>query len=219
MGNQHDTSFLNPEEVPDESAEKEPMLLLDTTGSMNDRTSEADSTPRRDTIREAIGIIVSTLAKEDSQAEHEESGGGLRTVTFAGGKARDLDDINPKNLKEKWAKIHWEGGTYIMPGWKKLLRVYKEEFGKRPAKERPVLMALVITDGEASDKDQFGATLSHLKGAVFVTVAIIGFGRDHDACLESYKAIAAENPHVRVLAFASETNPEVIAAALLKMIT
>lgn len=49
---------------------------------MNYGTSEIDQTPRRDTIREAIGIIVSTLEKEDSQAIHEqeEEGGGLRTV-------------------------------------------------------------------------------------------------------------------------------------------
>ena len=49
--------------------EKEPMLLLDTTGSMNYRTSATDPTPRRDTIREAISIIVSRLAAADSQAE------------------------------------------------------------------------------------------------------------------------------------------------------
>lgn len=67
MGNSHDLGAINPEELPDGSVEKEPMLLLDTTGSMNEGTSASDSTPRRDTIREAIGIIVSTLAKEDSQ--------------------------------------------------------------------------------------------------------------------------------------------------------
>jgi len=35
--------------------EKEPMLLLDTTGSMNYPTAESDTTPRKDTIKEAIG--------------------------------------------------------------------------------------------------------------------------------------------------------------------
>lgn len=83
---------------------------------MNHGTSETDQTPRKDTVREAIGIIVTALAKEDSQAEHEEEGGGLRTITFAGGKATDIEDINPQNLKEKWGAIKWAGGTRIMPG-------------------------------------------------------------------------------------------------------
>jgi hypothetical protein len=37
-----------------------------------------------------------------------------------------------------------------MPGWKKLRHVYQDEFGKRPASEMPVMLALVITDGETS---------------------------------------------------------------------
>jgi len=75
--------------------------------------------------------------------------------------------------------------------------VYKDEFGKRPANQRPVLMALVITDGEADDGDAFGKALSGLHGAVFVTVAIIGYGRAHDECLQAYNKIAESNPHVR----------------------
>lgn len=83
---------------------------------MNYGASASDSTPRKDVVREAISIIVATLGKEDSQASHEAEGGGLRTVTFAGGQAHDLDDLNPRNLKDKWAKIRWAGGTRIMPG-------------------------------------------------------------------------------------------------------
>jgi len=213
MGN-----VLNPEEVPGPEIEKEPMLLLDTTGSMNDGTSAEDNTPRKDTIREAIGIIVSTLAKQDSQAEHEEGGGGLRTVTFAGGHTHDLDDLNPSNLKQKWESIRWTGGTLIMPGWRKLLHVFKDEFGKRRPKDRPVLMALVITDGEAEDGEEFGRALNSLHGAVFVTIAIIGYGRAHDECQAGYERLAQSNPHIRVVPLASETNPQVIADSLLKMI-
>jgi len=83
---------------------------------MNYGVSATDTTPRKDVIREAISIIVTTLGKEDSQAKHEASGGGLRTVTFAGGQAHDIDDLNPRNLRDKWAKIKWAGGTRIMPG-------------------------------------------------------------------------------------------------------
>jgi len=209
---------IPPDELPSPDAEREPLLLLDTTGSMNEATSATDPTPRKDTIREAIGIVVSKLAKQDSQAAHEEDAGGLRTVTFAGGHAHDLDDLNPSNLKLKWDSINWWGTTYIMPGWKKLLQVYKEEFGKRPARDRPILLCLVITDGEALDREEFAESLRHIHGAAYITIAIIGYGQEHDECLRSYKEIERENAHVKVITFDSESNPEVIANALLKMI-
>jgi hypothetical protein len=198
--------------------EKEPMLLLDTTGSMNYPTSESESTPRKDTIKEAIGLIVSALAAEDSQSGKEEGGGGLRTVTFAGGTANDLDDLNPGNLDQKWHGIHWAGGTRIMPGLNKLVEVYNEEFGSRPAADRPLLMALVITDGEADDTDQFARAVAQAAGGVYFALAIIGYGPEHDAALRQYKTIEAQNAHVKVLPFAAETDPSVIARGLLKMI-
>lgn len=93
-----------------EDDEKEPMLLLDTTGSMNFGTSQDDPTPRKETLREAISLIVQVLETHDSQAVHEEEGGGLRTVTFSGGKAEDIEDINSRNLRQKWSEIKWRGG-------------------------------------------------------------------------------------------------------------
>lgn len=207
-----------PTEQGEQGPEKEPMLLLDTTGSMNYGTSENDPTPRKDTIKEAIGIVVATLAKEDSQAAHEEEGGGLRTVTFAGGSAFDLGDLNPNNLTQKWGGIHWAGGTRIMPGLNKLIEVYNDEFGSEPAAERPLLVALVITDGEADDADQFGRAIAQASGGVYFALAIIGYGPEHDAAMAQYKAIEAQNAHVKVLPFAAETDPNVIARALLRML-
>ncbi len=198
--------------------EKEPMLLLDVTGSMNYASSENDTTPRRDTIKEAIGLIVATLAKEDSQAGHEEEGGGLRTVVFAGGQAQDIGDLNPGNLDQRWHQIRWAGGTRIIPGWNKLIETYTEEFGQTPPAQRPLLMALVITDGEADDSDAFARAIQKASGGVYVTLAIIGYGPEHDAAMRSYQQIEAQNAHVKVLPFAAETDPQVIARALLKMI-
>jgi len=194
------------------------MLLLDTTGSMNYGTSATDPTPRKDTIREAINIIVTTLGKEDSQAAHEASGGGLRTVTFADGNAYDLDDLNPRNLREKWAKIKWAGGTKIVPGWKKLFEVYMEEFGSRPPNQRPLLMALIITGGDADDADEFARILRGVGEGIYLTLAVIGYGDETTKAIQTYQYIQANNAHVKVLSFGSETNPEVIARALLKMI-
>ena len=198
--------------------EKEPMLLLDTTGSMQYGVSETDNTPRHTLVREAISIIVGRLAGEDSQAAHEAEGGGLRTVTFADGAAHDIEDLNPANLVEKWKQIRWRGGTQIMPGFKKLLEVYTEEFGSRPKTERPVLMALVITDGEADDTIEFHATVGRASGDLYVVLAVVGYGAEHDAALASYRAIEATNAHVKVVSFAAETNPETIAGTLLRMI-
>ena len=197
--------------------EKEPMLLLDTTGSMNYRTSETEATPRKDTIREAISIIVSELAAADSQAAKEEEGGGLRTVTFADGQAHDIGDLNPNNLRDKWNHIRWGGGTRIMPGFNQLLKTYTDEFGSVPQAERPLLLALVITDGEADDTDAFKNVVARAAGSMYVALAIIGYGAEHDRALQAYQQVEAQNAHVKVMPFAGETDPEVIARALLNM--
>jgi len=76
----------------------------------------------------------------------------------------------------------------------------------------------VITDGEADDADRFALALSGASGGAYVVVALIGFGAEHDRTLASYKAIESVNAHVKVITFAGETNPQIIADALLRMI-
>jgi hypothetical protein len=198
--------------------EKEPMLLLDTTGSMNYATSEHDTTPRKSTVKEAISLIVSKLAAADSQAAHEDDGGGLRTITFADGNAHDLGDLNPDNLTQKWNTIHWGGGTRIMPGFNLLLKTYSAEFEKTPQADRPLLMALCITDGEADDTETFKNTVARAAGSMYVVLAIVGYGDEHDRALKTYQAVEASNGHVKVLSFGGETDPGTIAGALLRMI-
>jgi hypothetical protein len=203
--------------------EKEPMLLLDTTGSMSYPAAEGSTLQRRQVIGEAIGRIVEVMGAEDSQATKEEAAGedagGLMTVTFAGGSAQSLDDLSPDNWHKKWDAIQWGGGTQIMPGWEKLADVYMEEFGDVPKLDRPQLLALVITDGEADDTDQFAQTLAQAKGGVHVCIAILGYGQEHDRALQVYKQIEAQNDHVRVVTFGSETDPNTIADGVLSMIS
>jgi hypothetical protein len=203
--------------------EKEPMLLLDTTGSMSYPVAEGSSIQRRQVIGEAIGRIVEVLGAQDSQAAKEqaagEDAGGLMTVTFAGGTAEVIDDLSPDNWRQKWGQIRWGGGTQIMPGWDALVEQYMEEFGDVPKLDRPHLLALIITDGEAADTDQFAQTLAQAKGGVYVCVAILGYGQEHDRALQVYKQIEAQNDHVRVVTFGSETNPDTIADGLLSMIS
>lgn len=202
--------------------EKEPMLLLDTTGSMSYPVAEGSPIERRQVIGEAIGRIVEVLGAEDSQAAKEQAAGeedkgGLMTVTFAGGSAQNIEDLNPDNVRQKWNAIRWGGGTLIMPGWDMLVDTYMEEFGDVPKIDRPHLLALVVTDGEADDTSQFADTLAQAKGGVYVCVAILGYGTEHDKALQAYKQIEAQNDHVRVVTFGSETDPEAIAQGLLSI--
>jgi hypothetical protein len=205
--------------------ENEPMLLLDTTGSMSYPVAEGSNVERRQVIGEAIGRVVEVLAAKDSQAAREqeaagegEEAGGLMTVTFAGGTAQSIDDLNPSNWRQKWGAIRWGGGTQIMPGWNTLVDTYMEEFGDRPRQDRPHLLALVITDGEADDTQEFARTLAQSRAGTYVCVAILGFGAEHDQALEAYRAVARDNDHVRVVTFGSETNPDTIANGVLSLI-
>lgn len=201
--------------IPEDS-EIEPMLLLDTTGSMNDPAALDSKISRHDLVHQAIQVIVSKLGEQDSQADKEEGGGGLRTVTFSGGFAYDLGDLSPDNLKEKWEKITWHGTTHIAVGWRKLKAVYEEEFGN--AKKKPILMALIITDGEALDNDEFDKLLLHDHES-FAVIAVLGYGEEHEKALKCYASVAKKNPRVKVIPyFDSETDPKVIANTLLKMI-
>src|SRR5258708_1726765 len=209
---------MNTNQFAQTEQEKEPMLLLDTTGSMNYGSAANDPTPRKDVIREAISLIVEQLTAEDRQAAEEEEGGGLRTVTFADGQAHDIGDLNPDNLREKWSRIRWSGGTRIMPGFNLLLKTYSDEFGSEPLEERPLLLALVITDGEADDTEAFKNTVARAAGSMYVALAIIGHGTEHDRALQAYQQVEAQNAHVKVLPFAGETDPSIIANALLRMI-
>jgi hypothetical protein len=200
--------------------ETEPMLLLDVTGSMSEGADPRGTISRRDLVGRAIGTIVRELEVKDSQAEHEEDAGGLMTITFANGEATCIEDLNSHNLQDKWRHIRWGGGTYIVPGWNELVDTYNEEFGNLPAEQKPALLALIITDGEARDIDQFTQVLAQARGGVYIVVALLGYGSEHDRAEASWRQVAQRNPgHVQVMSFESETNPETIAHALLEMIS
>jgi hypothetical protein len=137
--------------------EIEPMVLIDTTGSMTWPNEDGGQTARKDVLGEAMGIIVEKLGAEDSQAEKEkesgEDAGGLMAVTFAQDNVQKIGDLSPGNWRKKWGQIRWGNGTEIMPGWNALNEVHLDEFGDVPQLDRPKMLALVITDGEAIDTD------------------------------------------------------------------
>lgn len=105
-----------------------------------------------------------------------------------------------------------------MPGFKLLLQTYTKEFGSKPAEQRPTLMALVITDGEAEDTEEFKNAVAQARNNMYVVLAIVGYGSEHDKALQAYQQVAAQNTHVMVLSFDGETDPSVLADALLRMI-
>lgn len=197
---------------------KEPMLLLDRTGSMQYPASVNGTTPRHAVLREALGLLVERLGAQDSAGKQEQGGGGLRTITFAGGAAEDIGDLNSQNLAELWRHIHWSGSTWIKPGFDALCDAYTEEFGSLPQDQRPECLALIITDGEAEDTDTFAEALSRAHNNLYVEVVLLGYGAEHKAALAAYKKVAETNHHVKVTAMDGETNPEVIARELIRMV-
>lgn len=203
--------------------EKEPILLLDVTGSNGEPAAPGSSIRRLDVILEALPQIVAVLGAEDSQAADEQAKagddeeGGLMTITFSNNTANVLGDLNPANVASMLPKINWGGTTYIMPGWELVVENYMEEFGDTPITERPHLLCLCITDGEALDTEQFAQVLSQAKGGIYICVAILGFGPAHDAALAAYQKIASTNNHVRVVTFGATTDANAISQGLLSI--
>lgn len=200
--------------------EIEPMGLIDTTGSMTWPNEEDGQTARKDVLGEAMGIIVEKLGEQDSQAEKEseEDAGGLMTVTFAQGNVQKIGDLSPENWRAKWAQIRWGNGTEIMPGWNALNEVYLEEFGDVPQLDRPKMLALVITDGEAIDTDAFADEMRKVGKRAYVVLAVMGYGEEHDRAVSVYQDVASVNDHVRVVSFGNTTDPNRIADAVVSLV-
>jgi hypothetical protein len=208
--------------------EKEPMLLLDTTGSMtwsNTGPSRETAPSRWSILEEVLPAVVTRMTEEDSQRvkEQAEAGdedeGGLMTVTFAGGQADKIGDISPENMKEQLAAIRAKlgGGTEIMPGWNALNEVYLDEFGDTPQLDRPKMLAIVITDGEALDTEDFAAEMQKVGNRAYVVLAIMGYGTEHDQATAAYQKVADANDHVRLVSFGNTTDPDKITDAILSL--
>lgn len=210
---------LNPVLKP--GVPREPIAIIDTSGSMDWPASQNSQIKRREVVGEAMGMLVAALAAQDAQAAREmaagEDKGGLLTFTFAS-EASELGDLSPDNWRKKWSSIQWGGGTAIMPAWTLAEEAYLEEFGETPALDRPALLTLVITDGEARDAAEFTKVLEQAKTGRYFCVAIIGYGADHDETLSSYQKVAGTNSHVRVVTFGGETSPQTIADGLISLV-
>jgi hypothetical protein len=200
--------------------DKEVICLLDTSGSMEWEAAEGSPVLRKDVVGEALPLFVKALENEDSQATKEQSDGsdelgGLLIHGFSN-LHTELGDFNSSNFQRRWEAIAWGGGTTILPAWKAALADFNSEFGDEV--EPPVLLTLIITDGEATDADAFGQVLQTANPDRYFAVAIVGHGEDHDKTLISYRRAAEKNQkHLVVMAFDSVTNPKELADDLIVM--
>jgi hypothetical protein len=216
---------------------KEPVLLLDLSTSMDWGAADEygpewpDPGSRRAIVIEALHGLVRVLEGEDSEAAVEQAGGsdergGLMTHGFAN-RHIEIGDLNSSNLQRRLNEIKWGGKTYIMPAWKAALADYDVEFGDRDPDEQPVMLTLVVTDGEADDWMEFEPVLEKATAKRVFVVAIVGHGPKHDATLTAYQEAGRKNvaqdkfgkAHVEVVSFDAVTDPGEIALDLITLVS
>lgn len=201
---------------------KEPVLVQDITGSYDDPASPVAGSPSKRYLATSIArILVSELSEQDAAAADEsaESGkGGLLTYWFANGTADELGDLTPANFSQKWDELDWGGPTYIMPALQKMEASYHEEFDRLPESIRPILMAVINTDGALADLNAATRYLQAASGWLYCYVVVLGYGPEHDRALAAWQQIAASNPHVRVESVNASTDAHAIAQRILAMV-
>jgi len=199
---------------------KWPLVLLDTTGSMLETCSSGGTLLRKDLVAQCIAVVVKMLSAADD-ADNQPPGWqrGCPLITFnaiEGGKYRGF--VHAENLNNEMANVQFHGGTHIMDGWRTMLQTYENYFTEKQVAAWPLLLCLIITDGELQDGHEFEEHLKHVHGRLFVEIAVVGTGEDHDRALHHYRHISHHHHHVRVTAFTNETDPRVIAAQLLSLV-
>ena len=200
----------------------EVIALIDESGSMTWEAAAGSPVTRWSVVSEAMPLFVSALEDYDAAAKGEQAGGsdekgGLLVHAFSN-IHQERGDINSSNFSRKWPATPMGGGTTIMPVWRAAQEDYMDEFGDIDAMDRPALMCLVITDGEATDAAEFGKVLENAGTGRYFGVAIVGHGQDHDQTLAAYQQAAQKNSkHVAVLSFDSVTNPQELAQDLITL--
>jgi hypothetical protein len=208
--------------------DKEPMAMIDTTGSMNDTVRYGHLLTRHEMAYKVIKGVVNELTEMDAAGKTEEDGGGIKVTAFSANRVLDFGDLSPANLDQKWKQIQWEGGTLIVPGWKNLQGNYQREFGKVPVDEQPLQLVTIITDGEAEDLQEFTKMLEKEEDA-YVSVVLMGYHHPyykqhntvsaHQVALDSFQGLAAKNQRVRVIDCTDVVDHTQICAAILERAT
>jgi len=201
---------------------KWPIVLMDTTGSMTEATSQGGLVRRSDLLYQVTTALISMLSKVDDAQDMQPIGyeKGCPLITFnaiEGGVFRGF--LHAQNMPQIWPTIQFHGATHIMDGWRTMLRTYEQFFtSKLEQVNWPMLLCLILTDGELQDGHEFEEHLKHAHGRLFVEIAVLGYGEDHKRAVHHYKRISQHHHHVRVTEFTNESNPKIICEQLLSLV-
>jgi hypothetical protein len=214
--------------------EVEPEGYLDCSTSESWEISDNRDAPSRWSVqlevwRQFVVAAESLDSQEKAeQADGDDDKGGVYTYPFSNlflpiGNGDDDGDLNASNFKRKidaFVKKYFDrlgnpqGGTSIMAAVRAGDAHFLDEFGGRPADQRPIRARTVFTDGELADHDEFGQYMEDTHGGEWReiwAVAILGYGADHDAVLRQYQGLAQKHSNIHVYSFGSVTNPAEIA--------
>lgn len=219
-------------EKPKTDRDLEVIEIIDVSGSNEEQAAPDSPMTKQELIIAAQPHLVAALEGDDSQAAREQSGGssakgGVRVfyanepqpILFADGEdesddERDGGDHNTANVLDKLTEIPWGGRTYLMPAIRAAEVAYQAEFGGVPLRKRPAMEVLIVTDGKLSDPDEFEEWLAQADELCVVAVAVIGYGKGHDAAVEHYQALAEKNKFITTVALTGVSDPREVALDL-----
>jgi hypothetical protein len=198
---------------------KWPILLVDATGSMNETVSERSTVTRKDLVKEVCRQVSWRLAPVDDADNQQSNYKGVPFITFNemdGGVDRGF--LHYATFDAEWNNVYFRSGTHIMDGWRTMLKRYEQSFMGKPQNTWPLLLALIITDGELQDGHEFEEHMKHVHGKVFVEIAVVGYGEDHERACRHYAKISKKHPHVRVTEFTNSEFADTVVNQLLSMV-
>jgi hypothetical protein len=203
--------------------EKEPVFLIDLSGSMQELAGPDSSMTKQELLQVAVPLAAGKLAADDSQAAHEvgTDKGGVRSYGFNEPQAfegwdddeeefedsRDMGDVHEGNVQETLAQAPWGGRTYIMPAIRAAEKAFQGEFGNVAMRKRPTMEVVIWTDGKLNDEAEFEDWLKQCDEFCVVAVAVVGYGPGHDAAVKSYQRLAAGNKFLSVVALTGVSDP------------
>ncbi len=205
--------------------EKEPVFLIDVSGSNQEAASPDSDMTKQDLLLVAIPLATGKLAGDDSQAAREKGTkkGGVRSYAFSEpqefedfdaveaefGDDRDLGDVSEANVQDTLQEAVWGGRTYIMPAVRAAEKAFQAEFGNIPLRKRPTMEVVIWTDAQAL-WDYYYA-LAQADEFCVVGVAVVGYGHGHDTAVASYQRLAVKNKYISVVALTGVSDPAEIA--------